>query len=150
MFLKQTRWALAAAVLLSVSTHASETSLFNEIKQADVAFFTAFNECDIDTIETMFSKELEFYHDVSGLKGFDENMMATKALCSRNLGLKRTLVENSLEVFPVKDFGAIQVGSHTFCHEVNGSDDCGTFDFTHIWQRTGAGWKLFRVVSYGH
>ncbi len=139
-----------STVLFSASSLASETTLHDEILAADHAMFSAFNRCDVKKIATFFSKDLEFYHDESGLKGFDENMMATKELCSRDLGLKRTLVEDSLQIFPVKDFGAIQVGQHTFCHEVDGTDDCGTFDFTHIWKRTEAGWNLHRVVSYGH
>lgn len=139
-----------STILFSTSSLTSETSLHDEIMATDNALFSAFNKCDVKEIATFFSKDLEFYHDVSGLKGFDENMMATEELCSRDLGLKRTLVEDSIQIFPVKDFGAIQVGQHTFCHEVDGVDDCGTFNFTHIWKRTEAGWNLYRVVSYGH
>ena len=139
-----------STMLFSSLSAASEPKLYDEILAADNAMFTAFNQCEVKKMETFFSKELEFYHDVSGLQGFDENIMAIKALCSRNLGLKRTLVKKSQQIFPVKDFGAIQVGQHTFCHEVDGKDDCGTFGFTHIWKRTEAGWKLHRVASYGH
>ncbi|NKI35375.1 hypothetical protein HFP89_09365 [Wenzhouxiangella sp. XN79A] len=47
-------------------------------------------------------------------------------------------------------YGAIHEGQHRFCHEVDGADDCGTFDFLHIWKRETDGWRLARVVSYGH
>ena len=139
-----------AAILFSGSSTASTPKLNEEIKAADNAFFSAFNSCDIEKIANLFSKDLEFYHDISGLKGYEENIIATKELCARNLGLTRTLNEDSHRVFPVKNFGAIQVGEHTFCHEVNGVNDCGTFDFTHIWKQTEDGWRLYRVVSYGH
>lgn len=150
-------YRLTFAALISVSTISfsasslgSESTLHKEILAADNAMFTAFNQCDVSAIAAFFSKELEFYHDVTGLKGFEENMMATKELCARDLGLKRTRVEDSLQIFPVKNFGAIQVGRHTFCHDVGGKQDCGTFDFTHIWKQTDSGWKLHRVISYGH
>jgi hypothetical protein len=35
-------------------------------------------------------------------------------------------------------------------HIENGKDDCGTFKFLQIWKHTADGWKLARVVSYGH
>lgn len=64
--------------------------------------------------------------------------------------MTRTLVEGSLEVYPVKDYGAIQIGSHTFCHMENGQEDCGTFKFVHLWRKENDSWKLTRVISYGH
>ncbi|WP_419148285.1 hypothetical protein [Pseudoalteromonas 'SMAR'] len=64
--------------------------------------------------------------------------------------MTRTLIPESLTVYPIKDFGALQMGEHRFCHLVNGKNDCGTFRFTHIWRRNQAGWKLHRVISYGH
>lgn len=47
-------------------------------------------------------------------------------------------------------YGAIQIGQHEFCHEENGIDDCGVFGFTHVWHRSSDGWKITRVLSYGH
>ena len=98
----------------------------------------------------MFSKELEFYHDISGFGDYESNMVAGKILCDRKLGLVRTLLPKSLEVYPVKDFGAMQIGRHTFCHTVDGIEDCGTFGFLHVWKQTETGWVIHRVMSYGH
>jgi len=44
----------------------------------------------------------------------------------------------------------MQVAAHKFCHTENGKPDCGTFKFVHIWKQTPKGWKIARVVSYGH
>lgn len=129
---------------------AADANLYDTIKQADTTFFNAFNRCDIDTMAAMFSKDLEFYHDTAGLGNYESNMAATRSLCSGNPGLKRTLIEGTLQVFPVKDFGAVELGQHTFCHLENGVEDCGTFGFTHVWKQTQDGWLLHRVVSYGH
>lgn len=128
----------------------ASSTLLDEITAADSALFDAFNRCDIDTVSTMFSRDLEFYHDVTGLKGYQANMEATHQLCERNLGLVRTPVEGSFEVFPVKGFGAMHLGEHTFCHEENGVQDCGRFGFAHVWKQTDTGWRLHRVLSYGH
>ena len=125
-------------------------SLYEEIKEADAAFFDAFNNRDIETIEQFFTEDLEFYHDEAGLGSYEQNIEATQRLFDKNNGLKRSLIEGSLEVYPVKDYGAIQIGSHEFCHPVNGVQDCGTFQFVHIWKKEGDTWKIARVISYGH
>jgi hypothetical protein len=64
--------------------------------------------------------------------------------------IKRVLVKDSLEVYPVKDYGAIEIGAHRFCHKENDKDECGTFEFAMVWRKTGDSWKISRVLSYGH
>ncbi len=133
-----------------VAKAADSPRLHDEIASVDGRFFDAFNACDLKTMGDMFSKDLEFYHDLGGVHGYKDTMETTRENCERGLGLRRRLVEGSLKVYPIKGYGAIQVGQHTFCHKENGKDDCGTFDFVHVWQRTDKGWVLARVVSYGH
>ena len=128
----------------------AEESLVSEIKAMDKALFDAFNRCDIDAMAKIFSPDLEFYHDTGGLQDYQQTMAATRANCERNLGLTRTLIADSMEVFPIKDYGAIQQARHQFCHWENGKHDCGTFRFVHIWQKQNNRWQLTRVVSYDH
>ncbi len=125
-------------------------NLLAEISRADDEFFDAFNVCDLATMGSIFAKDLEFYHDVDGFADYRQTMENFKALCEKNLGLRRELIENSLEVYPIGDFGAIQKGRHTFCHLENGQNDCGTFEFVLVWRRDEEGWRLARVISYGH
>jgi len=63
---------------------------------------------------------------------------------------RRDLVKGSLEVYPIRDHGALEIGEHRFCHQENGKDDCGTFKFAMIWRKDDETWKLSRVISYGH
>jgi hypothetical protein len=44
----------------------------------------------------------------------------------------------------------MEIGRHRFCHKENGKDDCGSFGFAMVWRKTGASWKISRVLSYGH
>lgn len=141
--------ALFGLICVCSSTGAN-TLLFNEIATSDTEFFTAFNQCDVETFSEYLSKDLEFYHDVAGVSGFQQTLNSVAGNCARNLGLTRTLVDGSMEVFPIKDYGAIQKGTHTFCHVEQGVEDCGTFEFLHIWLQDNSGWKLTRVVSYDH
>jgi ketosteroid isomerase-like protein len=136
---------------LSIPAHAQEqTPLYKEIAAMDKVLFDAFNRQDAEGVKAVFSTDLEFFHDMGGLQNYEQNHEATRKLFARNLQLKRELVPGSMEVYQVKNYGAIQTGQHTFCHIENGTDDCGTFKFLQIWKRTVDGWKLSRVVSYGH
>ena len=131
--------------------HAQEQKpLYQAIAAMDKTLFDAFNRQDTDGVKAVFSKDLEFFHDTNGVSNFEQNEQATRNLFARNMHLRRELVVGSMEVYAVKDYGAIQTGIHTFCHIENGKNDCGTFKFLHIWKRIGDGWKLARVVSYGH
>ena len=116
----------------------------------DSVVFNAFNNRDTATFNKLFVKDLEFYHDKGGLTGYEQTVNFTKAQLENKSDLKRTLVPGSLEVYPIKDYGAIQIGAHQFCHTENGKPDCGTFKFVHIWKKTNNEWKITRVVSYDH
>ncbi|MEO0973530.1 MAG: nuclear transport factor 2 family protein [Pseudomonadota bacterium] len=146
----RTTLALVLLVTTTCVQADSEDDLSHAVRSADARFFQAFNLCDLTTMGEMFSRSLEFYHDLSGLSGYEETLTVTRENCARKLGLVRTLVPGSDRVFPIKGFGAIHLGEHTFCHEADGQEDCGTFGFTHVWQRTSHGWQISRVVSYGH
>lgn len=91
-------------------------SLYTEIARMDSVLFDAFNKRDVKRFEIFFTKDLEFYHDKGGLTGYDHTIEFIKNTAQNDNGLKRELVKGSLEVYPIKDYGAIQIGVHTFCH----------------------------------
>jgi hypothetical protein len=124
--------------------------LYDEIAAMDSVLFDAFNRKDLEAVHAVFSRDLEFYHDKGGLQNFEQNRESSRRLFQADKTLKRQLVPGSMEVFPVKDYGAIQTGQHKFCKGPTSQDDCGVFKFLHIWQRVDGRWKLARVVSYGH
>ena len=128
----------------------SNQALYREIAHMDSVLFDAFNTHNLEKLKTLFTDDLEFYHDLGGLTGYQKNMDSFKNTFEKNNGLRRELVKGSLEVYPIKDYGAIEIGAHTFCHIENGKQDCGTFKFVHIWQKKNGEWKITRVVSYGH
>ena len=55
---------------------------------------------------------------------------------ARSLALK-----TALDVYPIKDYGAIETGTHRFCHTDEEEEICGTFKFLHIWQKEGTAWN---------
>lgn len=118
----------------------------------DSALFSAFNAQDVDRLATFFTPDLEFYHDKDGLNGYDTTMMNFQRLFERNhdTGMRRDLVPGSLEVYPIGEFGALEVCLHRFCHEEDGQQDCGTFKNIMVWKNDGGQWKVTRVISYDH
>jgi hypothetical protein len=142
--------ALFAAACTTASQPAKHDPLYDEIARVDAEMFAAFNAHDADKVETFFDPGLEFFHDKGGLATREASMAVMRSNFTRNDGLRRDLVPGTLEVYPIRDYGAIEVGQHRFCHVENGKNDCGTFKFLHVWQKQPAGWKITRVVSYGH
>jgi hypothetical protein len=141
--------AQAAPALQSVTKQES-TPLYDEIARMDAAMFAAFNAHDADILISLFSENIEFYHDLGGLQSFSDIKFGFKRMFAQNNGMRRELVDGTPEVYPIKDYGAIEAGTHRFCHNEEGKEICGTFKFLHIWQRKGTTWKVTRVVSYGH
>ena len=146
-------------MLISLATTANKSSaqgmlpsdsLYKHIVHMDSVLFNAFNNRDLKTFQSVLSTDLEFYHDKGGLTDYNYSIESFKRTIAQNNGLRRELVKGSLEIYPIKDYGAIQVALHTFCHLENGRQDCGTFKFIHVWKKTGDEWKITRVLSYDH
>lgn len=134
----------------SLNAQASAEDLLQTVADLDELAFDAFNDRDLDRFVGFFADDMEFYHDEAGLSGYAQLVESSQRLFGQAAPLRRRLITGSLEVYPVPGYGAIQIGRHEFCHEENGVDDCGVFGFTHVWHRTSAGWKITRVLSYGH
>jgi ketosteroid isomerase-like protein len=124
--------------------------LSDAITRMDTKLFDAFNAHDVDRLMSMFTDDVEFYQDNDGLSNYQQ----TKDDFAKMLGsvpdMRRELVKGSLEIYPIKDYGAIEIGLHRFCHKENGKEECGSFKFVHVWRKTGDSWKISRVISFGH
>ena len=129
---------------------ATPQSLFNEIKEMDSIIFAAFNTQNMPVFKAMFTEDLEWFQDNGGLLSYNtvfENFGNNFKSANK---LNRKLVKGSLEVHPIKDYGAIEIGVHEFRHMENGKEELGTFKFLMIWQKKEGQWRISRVVSYDH
>jgi hypothetical protein len=124
--------------------------LYKEIERADSILFDAFNKQDMATFKAMFTKDLEWFQDNGGLISYEMVFQNFENNFRNANKLTRELVKGSLEVHPVKGYGAIQIGSHQFRHLENGKEELGTFKFLMIWQYKDGKWKISRVISYDH
>lgn len=113
--------------------------LFNTIASLDSIVFTAFNTCDSTTFNRFFAKDLEFYHDKGGVSGYQHTIDFLKSTCNGSVRIRREFVPGSLEVYPIKEYGAIQIGQHRFYNTESGEERLGgTFKFVHVWQKRGS------------
>jgi ketosteroid isomerase-like protein len=157
-FLGSRLFSFVIVFLLSITiSHAqkhnsdpAQKKLYAEIMHMDSVLFNAFNSRDLNTIKNIFASDLELYQDNDGLKDYNKSMEGFKNLFTRDYVLTRELVPGSMEVYPIKDFGAIQTASHIFSHVENGKLEKGTFKFVHIWKKENGSWKVCRVITYDH
>ena len=128
----------------------SQEELTKAIMTLDKELFDAYNNCDIDKLGTLVVDDLEFYHDKTGLAvGKQVFLDAIKNnICGK---VTRKLVDGSLEVYPLKGYGAVELGVHRFYHP--GTQDHGVVGeakFITLWQYKDGAWKITRVISYDH
>ena len=149
---------LALMMLLSPATiNAQEKKvavttpeLFSQIALQDSILFAAFNRQDMDTFKAMFTTDLEWYQDNDGKIPYETVFRNFEANFHREYKLNRQLVPGTLEVYPIKNYGAIEIGTHLFRHTENGKEETGTFKFVMIWKTDGGKWKISRVISFNH
>ncbi|MDA6072286.1 nuclear transport factor 2 family protein [Flavobacterium sp. AC] len=116
------------------------------IKMDSLLFDVAFNQCDVSLFKKIIADDVEFYDDRSGLSTSKPNeIKSLLAKCDRPEKLTRKLTSCTID--KLGDFGAVQIGEHTFY--INGKPE-GTGRFIHIWERKDHDWKLKRIVSYEH
>jgi Domain of unknown function (DUF4440) len=123
-------------------------ALFATIKSLDAKLFDAYNHCNLETLGSMVSDDLEFYHDQTGLMVGKAPFLAAikQNICGK---VQRTLIENTLEVYPLKGYGAVELGIHRF-HSLGQPDNVGDAKFVTIWHDDNGVWKVTRVISYEH
>ena len=124
--------------------------LYNEIAKMDSIMFAAFNARDMDKFKSLFTQDLEWFQDNDGLIPYETVFKNFSNTFKRPYKLTRELVPGSLEVHPIKNYGAIEIGVHRFRHIENGKEEVGTFKFLMIWQNTAGKWRISRVISYDH
>jgi hypothetical protein len=128
--------------------HASD-QLFANVAALDTKLFDAYNNCDLATMSSLVSEDLEFYHDKTGLSvGRQTFLDAIKNnICGKT---KRTLVPGTLEVYPLANYGAVEIGVHRFTHPSNPEIGVGEGKFVTVWRFKDGAWQITRAISYDH
>jgi Domain of unknown function (DUF4440) len=158
-------------LLVAVAAFAQneQPALHETMQSLDTQLFEAANHCDYEKLTALVDENLEFYHDLGGLALGRQTFL--DAVKTNTCGVMiRELVPGTLEVYPIKGYGAMEVGVHRFHHPGHEKEfpaakqlgmtrfldpgaaewPVGEAKFLQIWQLKDGSWKLTRVVSYGH
>ncbi len=149
-FLALSTIGIAAHAQSPTEGAAQQDALFATIQSLDTRLFDAYNNCDLKTFGSLLSDDLEFYHDKTGLmRGRQAVVDAVKKnICGK---VTRELVPGTLEVYPIANYGAVEIGVHRFHHPGDtGTEGVGEAKFIHLWQETDGTWKVTRVISFDH
>ncbi len=125
-------------------------SLFQTIQSLDTQLFDAYNQCDMQKFGSLVADDLEFYHDKSGLSVGRQALVegVKKNICGK---VTRELVPGTLEVYPIANYGAVEIGVHRFHHPGHEkTESVGEAKFVHLWQYKDGVWKVTRVISFDH
>ena len=121
--------------------------LYDSIVHMDSVLFGAYNICDLPTMADCFSADIEFYHDKGGLMTNKDSIMAAtkKYICGK---VTRVLIKGSIEVYAIKDYGAIEMGQHYFINNQEPPNNHPSIGkFVHTWKNEHGKWRLTRVIS---
>lgn len=143
---------MVAAPAAAQSDPSTSGPLYDELARMDsILFDAAFVTCDIVKTNSLFTDDIEFYHDKTGLERGQQVRDSFKRLtasCPRDRGIRRELVAGSLRVYPIKDFGAVQMGVHRFVER--GAPTYTVARFVTLWQKKDGVWVIPRVLSFDH
>jgi len=141
---------LAAAITFNVAAQdktpsSGNLALYKTIVHMDSVFFNAYNTCDMAKQTEIYADSIEFYHDRGGLMTSKQGILdATKKnICGK---VTREVIPASIEVYPIKNFGAVEMGLHKFHNHVENSVSEGS-KFIIIWRLKDNKWQITRVVS---
>jgi len=154
---------LLASSLLCMVAHSADTAvkarpattpddLFRAIVAQDTALFDAYNRCDLKKFASLLDENIEFFHDKGGVTRGREALTESirKNICGTTT---RELVADSLEVYPMDNYGALEIGTHRFHHpKAEATEPVGEGKFVQLWHYDKASdtWQLTRVFSFDH
>ncbi len=138
---------------------APDRKVVETITALDAKFWAAYNKCDTAAFPSMFTEDVEFYHDKGGMTtGLESFMKALRSgLCGNpESKLRREEVPGTVKVFPMARngtiYGAIISGEHVFYVNPKGKPEFldGHARFMQLWLLRAGVWKMGRILSYDH
>ncbi len=123
-----------------------DKEVYDIIVAKDKEYFDAYNTCDLKKQASLYSEDLEFFHDKGGLSTSKQDILTSieKNICGK---VTRTLVEGSIEVYPIKDYGAIEIGYHKFYNNQEPNAISKASKFIMVWKKEDEKWFISKVIS---
>lgn len=155
MKLRNKTYSLLLIVVVAFATNAQEKireyvpadkSLHDQIESMDKVFFDAYNSCDLKKQESIYSDTIEFFHDKAGLiNSKSEIIEGTKNnICGK---VTRYIIPGSIEVYPINNYGAIEIGFHRFYNNQEPDAESLPSKFIIVWKKENENWTITKVIS---
>jgi len=124
----------------------SNIDLHNQIVKMDAKYFNAYNTCDMETQTDLYNENIEFFHDKGGLSTDKKELLKSlkENICNK---VTRTLIKGSIEVYPIKNYGAIEIGYHKFYNKEEPNAKSVPSKFIMVWKKEKNNWKITKVIS---
>lgn len=124
----------------------ADQQLFDQIFAMDQTFFDAYNNCDLEKQAAIYADDIEFLHDKGGLMTSKADLIegTKRNICGK---VTRQLVDKSIEVYPINNYGAVEIGFHKFYNNQEPDAESKPSKFIIIWKKDHENWKITRVVS---
>jgi hypothetical protein len=131
---------------LQIPTYKPESKeLYDSIVHMDSVWEDSYNHCKLEVQDLLISDDLEFYHDRNGL--MTSKLALIQALKNNICGkVTRELLDGSIEVYPIHNYGAVEMGYHRFHNKID-TTMSNFARFVHIWRHENGQWKITRVIS---
>lgn len=150
---------LAAAMALSSVQVPAQPALTEAIAARDAALFNVmFDRCDPAALGGLVTDDMEFYHDKGGAMGREAFIADYAKSCAAKRApdawrSRRELAAETLKVYAIPGFGAVEEGSHLF-YERRGEGPehlAGKARFSILWKLGADGqWRMARTFSIDH
>lgn len=148
-----------AEIRLTPGAPAASPDLVAFLAAKDLLLFEAVFDCRLELLTSLVADDFEFFHDKGGktANSGPEFVAAVTQGCEHqktgvNFKARRELVEGTMTVHVLQNYGAMQMGTHRFFALQAGQPDrlTETGKFIDLWKQEGDTWKLARVISYDH
>lgn len=147
--------ALTSSSLMCFSQQSGE--LYDKIRKMDSLYFSAQNDCTLKRYSSFLSEDFEFFHDKGGFTASkDDEMEGMAIFCGKEQRtrqpLRRELIDGTLKVYPMDNYGALELCDHVFYLQINDGTEkvVGSGKMTALWKLINNEWKLTRIISYDH
>lgn len=149
---------LAALAATSVLVP-TEPALTKAIAARDAVLFDVmFAQCAPEALAAIVTDDMEFYHDKGGAMGRAAFVDDYAKSCAAKRApdawrSRRALVPESLKVYAIPGFGAVEEGTHLFYERKGEGPErlAGKARFSILWKLGADGqWRMARTFSIDH
>jgi hypothetical protein len=126
-------------------------------RQADDAYWRAYNHSDPRAMNAFLTDDVEFYHDRGGtLIGKKALGAVNDEMATSDHTMRREALPGTVKFFPMRKddvlYGYLVSGEHQFFVRPKGQAEflAGRAYFTQLMVLQGQAWKISRIFSYEH